>query len=132
MALFLLLLKSKDNSSVNILPRIPIASYYAFFARRELSERMMWMSCVHVYPSSACLVSEVRSVIMFRLNFDFGGLLYTLLMQLTISSSLCIQTSSEAHPAPYPMSTGVLSGVKAWPEREADRSLPSSVKVVNE
>jgi hypothetical protein len=43
------------------------------------------------------------------------------------SSSLCVQTSSGAHPA------GVLSpGIKAGPGRDADHSPPSSAEVENE
>jgi hypothetical protein len=39
------------------------------------------------------------------------------------SSSLCVQTSSGAHPASCPMGTGVISpGVKARPGRDADHS----------
>jgi hypothetical protein len=44
------------------------------------------------------------------------------------SSSLCVQTSSEAHPASYPMGTGG----KAQPGREADHSPPSGAEVKNE
>jgi hypothetical protein len=43
------------------------------------------------------------------------------------SSSPCVQTGSEAHPASYPMGTGgPFSGVKARPGRDADHSPPSS------
>jgi hypothetical protein len=45
-----------------------------------------------------------------------------------ISSSLCVQTGSEVHPASCPMGTGG----KARPGRDADHSPPSSAKVVNE
>jgi hypothetical protein len=39
------------------------------------------------------------------------------------SSSLCVQTSSEAHPPSYTMGTGGPSpGSKAWPGRGADHS----------
>jgi hypothetical protein len=49
------------------------------------------------------------------------------------SSSLCVQTGSEAHPASCTMGTGVLSpGVKARTGRDADHSPPSSAEVVNE
>jgi hypothetical protein len=49
------------------------------------------------------------------------------------SSSLCVQTSSGAHPASCPMGTGVLSpGLKAQPGRDADHSPPSSAEVENE
>jgi hypothetical protein len=38
-----------------------------------------------------------------------------------LSSSLCIQTSSEARPASYPKDTGVpFPGASARPERDAD------------
>jgi hypothetical protein len=48
------------------------------------------------------------------------------------SSSLCVQTSSGAHPASYPMGTGgPFPGgkAKARPGRDADHSPPSSAKV---
>jgi hypothetical protein len=38
------------------------------------------------------------------------------------SSSLCVQTSSEAHPASYPWVAGSFTGGKARPERDADNS----------
>jgi hypothetical protein len=43
------------------------------------------------------------------------------------SSSLYVQTSSEAHPASYPMDTGG----KAMPGHDADYSPPSSAEVKN-
>jgi hypothetical protein len=43
------------------------------------------------------------------------------------SSDLCVQTSSEAHPASCPMGTGG----KARPGRDADHSTPSSAEVEN-
>jgi hypothetical protein len=49
------------------------------------------------------------------------------------SSSLCVQTSSEAHPASYPMSTvGPFPGGKVRLGRDADHSLPSSAEVKKE
>jgi hypothetical protein len=49
------------------------------------------------------------------------------------SSSPCVQTGSEAHPAPYPMGTGgPFPGGKAQPGRDADHSPPSSAEVKNE
>jgi hypothetical protein len=48
--------------------------------------------------------------------------------EMVLSSSLCVHTSSEAHPASYPMGTGG----KARPGRDADHSLPSSAEVMNE
>jgi hypothetical protein len=48
------------------------------------------------------------------------------------SSSLCVQTSSEAHPASYPIGTGgSFPWGKAQPGREADHSLASSSEVNN-
>jgi hypothetical protein len=41
------------------------------------------------------------------------------------SSSLCVQTSYEAHPASYPMGNVVLSRGKSRPGRNADHSPPS-------
>jgi hypothetical protein len=49
------------------------------------------------------------------------------------SSSLCVQTGSEAHPVSYPMGTGdPFPGGKAWPGRDADQSPPFSDEVKNE
>jgi hypothetical protein len=49
------------------------------------------------------------------------------------SSSLCFQTSSEAHPASYPMGTGgSFPGAKARPCCDADDSSPSSAEVKSE
>jgi hypothetical protein len=45
----------------------------------------------------------------------------------SFSSSLCVQTTSEAHPASYPMVTeGSFVGGEARPGRDADHSPPSS------
>jgi hypothetical protein len=49
------------------------------------------------------------------------------------SSSLCVHTGSEAHPASCPMGTGgPFPGGKARPGRDADHSPLSSAEVVNE
>jgi hypothetical protein len=49
------------------------------------------------------------------------------------SSSLCVQTGSEAHPASYTIGTGgPFPGGKVWPGRDADHSPPSSAEVMNE
>jgi hypothetical protein len=48
-------------------------------------------------------------------------------------SSLCVQASSEAHPASYPMRTGVLStGVKRGRSAKLTTHLLASAKVKNE
>jgi hypothetical protein len=48
-------------------------------------------------------------------------------------TSLCVQLSSEDHPASYPMGTGgPFPGHKALLGRDADHSPPSSAKVKNE
>jgi hypothetical protein len=52
--------------------------------------------------------------------------------QRIFSSSLCVQTSSKAHTASYPVGTEGLSGSKARPGRDADHSLPSNAEVKNE
>jgi hypothetical protein len=49
------------------------------------------------------------------------------------SSSLCVQTSSEANPASYPVGAGCpLTGGKARLGHDADFSRPSSTDVKNE
>jgi hypothetical protein len=49
------------------------------------------------------------------------------------SSSLCVQTGSEAHPASCTMGTGgSIPGGKVRPGRDADHSPPSSAEVENE
>jgi hypothetical protein len=49
------------------------------------------------------------------------------------SSTLCVQTSSEAHPASYTMGTGgSILRTKERPGRNADHSRPSSAEVKNE
>jgi hypothetical protein len=49
------------------------------------------------------------------------------------SSSLCVQTGSEAHPASCTTGTrGPFSRGKARPGRDADHSPPSSAEVLNE
>jgi hypothetical protein len=46
------------------------------------------------------------------------------------SSSLCVQSGSEAHPASCTMGTGgPIPGAKVRPGRDADRSPPSSAEV---
>jgi hypothetical protein len=48
------------------------------------------------------------------------------------SPSSCVQTSSEVHPASCPMGTGVLSGGKKRPRRDADHTSPSNTEVKDE
>jgi hypothetical protein len=49
------------------------------------------------------------------------------------SSTVCIQTGSEVHPASYAMGTGgPFPGSKARPGRDADHSPPSIAEVKNE
>jgi hypothetical protein len=53
--------------------------------------------------------------------------------QKDLSSSLCIQTCSGAHPASCTMGTeGPFPGAKARPGRDSDHSPPSSAEVENE
>jgi hypothetical protein len=50
-----------------------------------------------------------------------------------LSSNLCAQTGSGAHPTSYTMGTGgSLSGGKARPGRDADHSPPSTAEVKKE
>jgi hypothetical protein len=50
-----------------------------------------------------------------------------------ISSSFCVQTSSEAYPASYSVGTiGSVAGGKARPWRDTDHSPASSAEVKNE
>jgi hypothetical protein len=50
-----------------------------------------------------------------------------------ISSNLCVQTGSGAHPTSCTVGTGgPFPGGKAWLGRDADHSPTSSAKVVNE
>jgi hypothetical protein len=50
-----------------------------------------------------------------------------------LSSNLCVQTGSGAHPASCTMGTGgSFLGGKARPGRDADRSPPSSAEVMKE
>jgi hypothetical protein len=54
-------------------------------------------------------------------------------MQKNFSSSLCVQTSSGAHPASCTMGNGgPFPEVKAWLRHDADHSPPSSTEVKNE
>jgi hypothetical protein len=49
------------------------------------------------------------------------------------SSTLCVQTGSEAHPASCPVGTrDPFPGAKAQPGRDSDYSPPSSAEVENE
>jgi hypothetical protein len=49
------------------------------------------------------------------------------------SSSLCVQSSSEAHPVSYTVVTeGPLTGSKTQPGHDADHSPPPSAEVRNE
>jgi hypothetical protein len=53
--------------------------------------------------------------------------------QKNFFSSLCVQTSSEAHPASYPMGTnGPFPEDKTRPRRDADNSPPSTAEAKNE
>jgi hypothetical protein len=52
--------------------------------------------------------------------------------QEDLSSSLCVQIGSGAHPASCKMGTGgIFTGAKARPGRDADHSPPSTVEVEN-
>jgi hypothetical protein len=60
-------------------------------------------------------------------------LIRELLYLKDISSNLCVQTGSGAHPASCTMVTGgPFPGGKSRPGLDADHSPPSSAEVVNE
>jgi hypothetical protein len=62
-------------------------------------------------------------------HFPFNNLYASPAEAKDFSSSLCVQTSSDAHPAFYSMSTGgSFPGDKAWLGRDADHSTPSSTE----
>jgi hypothetical protein len=75
--------------------------------------------------SSVCIVSDYK--------LDDQGVQGSISGRCKVFfSSLCVQTSFEAHPASYPMGTGGhFPGVKVRPERDADHSSTSSAKVKN-
>jgi hypothetical protein len=51
----------------------------------------------------------------------------------SVSCRLCVQTTSDAHPASYPMGTeGSFPEVKGGQGNDADHSSPSSAEVKNE
>jgi hypothetical protein len=57
------------------------------------------------------------------LTTDWSTRIWSLAEAKDFSSSLCVQTSSEAHPASYPMGTGgSFSESKERPGRDADHS----------
>jgi hypothetical protein len=73
--------------------------------------------------SSGSIVSDYGLAIGVRSPAGAGDL----------SSSLCVQTGSGAHPASCTMGTGgPFPGGKARPGRDADHSPPSRCEVVNE
>jgi hypothetical protein len=57
---------------------------------------------------------------------------YRLQRQRIFSSSLCVHTGAEAHPASFPMGTGGPFPGEARPGLDADHSPPSRTKVKNE
>jgi hypothetical protein len=69
-------------------------------------------------------------VVLLVLN---ATLILKFLNILVLSSGLCVQTGSGAHPASCPIGTGGnFPGGKARPGRDTDHSPPSSAEVKNE
>jgi hypothetical protein len=75
------------------------------------------------------LGSSVRMVSEYRLN-DRDSIPDT---TKDLSSSLCVQTGFEAHPASCTMCTaGSFLGGKVWPRHDDDHSSPYSAEIKNE
>jgi hypothetical protein len=75
-----------------------------------------------IWTQTAGVMSSVQ-----RLDYRLDGLVFdSRYVQEIISFSKNVQTSSEAHPGPYPM--GTFPGLK-WPGREVDHSPPPSAEV---
>jgi hypothetical protein len=69
----------------------------------------------------------------YRLDDRTIEVRYTAEAKENLSSTLCVQIDSGAHPASCPMGTrGSFPGGKARPGRDADHSPPSSAEVMNE
>jgi hypothetical protein len=78
------------------------------------------------------LGSSVSIVSDYRLDDRANGI-RSLAEAKDLSSILRVQTSSEVHPASYPMGTRCrFLGDKARPGREADHSPPSNIEIKNE
>jgi hypothetical protein len=87
-------------------------------------------SCI--WPARRSWGSSVSIVSDYRLDDRATGV-RSPAEEKDFSSSLCVQTSFEAHPASYPIDTRVpFSGGKARPRRDADHSPPSRGEIKNE
>jgi hypothetical protein len=98
--------------------------------RKNLTDGQVFLSIqlsIHHPPYGAGVAQSV-----YGLNTDWTtGVLFPEEAE-GYSFSLCVQTSSEAHPASYLMGNrGPFPGGKERPGRVADRSLPSSAEVKN-
>jgi hypothetical protein len=82
------------------------------------------LQCAHIIISGAGVAQSVTS-----LDYRLGGRVPYPAEAKDFSSSLCVQTSSEAHPASYPMDTVVFPGNKERPGSDADHSPLSGAKV---
>jgi hypothetical protein len=88
------------------------------------------------YDHTASQQSETKCTIgagvlsQYRMTTDWTAGVQSPAQANDFSSSLCVQTSSEAYPAFY--SPVLPKGGKARPGRDADHSSPSSAEVKNE
>jgi hypothetical protein len=79
------------------------------------------------------LRAQVSNIWLVRLTTDGTTGVRSPAEANDFSSSLCLQTSSEAHSASYPMGTGgPFPEGKARPGRDAYHSPPSTAEVKNE
>jgi hypothetical protein len=76
--------------------------------------------CMCVYMYIVCESWDCSVSIVFDYRLDDRGSIAGRGNGLYFSSSLCVQTSSEAHPASFQI--GNPTGGKARPERDADQS----------
>jgi hypothetical protein len=84
-------------------------------------------------PGSIRQWNETRNVVFTSALFLLTTGVRSPTQAEDFSSSLCVQTGSEAHPASCPMDTrSPFPGSKARPGRNSDRSPPSNAEIDNE
>jgi hypothetical protein len=108
-----------------------ILRFFHFENNENLSERTspdydrLW-KIIRVFSSSVSIVSGYG-------QYDWAIEVRSPAGAKDFSSSLCVQTSSEAHPASCTVGTGdPFPGGEARPGRDADHSPPSSAEAENE
>jgi hypothetical protein len=101
-------------------------------------QNSVWLEIVKMYTNTDCnrirrsWGSSVSIESAYRLD-DQEIKVWFPAEAKNLSSCLCVQTGSEAHPASYPMGTeGPYHGSKAQPVCDTDHPPPSSTEVKNE